>query len=480
MITEPVSTHFFCPHCQQKMSIPPRLTAVDVPCPTCRRTIRAPASGIYPGLVIDSMRIERRLGRGSMGEVYLATHQTLNRRVAFKVLSPAFTGNRDAVERFMREVRHLAKLTHPNLVTAYTAGSSGDIHYLAMAYVAGETMHSRIQRKGPLGEEDALSVALCVARALRHAWERHHILHRDVKPANIMVDDDGEIKLTDLGLSKSLLEEGEATQSGLLIGTPHYMSPEQAQGIPVTDVRTDIYGLGATLYHLLCGGPPFPAETVREILSGHRSAPPPSVLAKQPALSAATDRLVRWMMAKDAAKRPADWTVVERELETILQKNFPLSGPATGPTRLKMDPPPAPAAPAASPLPPAKSNWLGGFLLLGGLAAGGAMMLLGHLNSTQPEPLKPAPANPSPTITNAPPAAPTNTVPPARPKDGRAHLPPPVRDVMIKLDRAAAPHIKARRWREAAAVYTSYSGPYAKESERPRRNTAERLLRSAK
>lgn len=396
-----------------------------------------------------------------MGEVYLATHTTLNRRVAFKVLNPAFTGNREAVDRFMREVRLLAKLAHPNLVTAYTAGSFGDIHYLAMSYVAGETMHSRIQRKGPLGEEEALSVALCVARALHHAWDRHNILHRDVKPSNIMVDDDGEIKLTDLGLSKSLLEEGDSTQSGLLIGTPHYMSPEQAQGHPATDVRTDIYGLGATLYHMLCGAPPFPSDNVREILRGHVKAPPPSIRAHRPEISADTDKLALWMMSKNVANRPADWKMVETELESILQKHFPLHGQQQDRVTTNHE----------IPAPKEKSfRGIAGLLLLAGLCVGAAMFCM-NKNA------KPVPATSQPqvsaTSTNV-----ANTQNPAKlvfPNFNRLFLPEPLRETMFKLDRRAETLARQNKWGEAAKVYADYRGPLAHETERPRRIAAERI-----
>jgi serine/threonine-protein kinase len=468
---------FSCPHCRHELESPPRLNAVNLPCPACGRTVRAPATGLYPGVVLDAMRIERRLGRGAMGEVYLATHLNLDRKVALKVLSPAFTGNREAVDRFMKEVRNLAKLTHPNLITAYTAGSCEDIYYLAMSYVAGETMHSRIQRKGPLAEEEALSVALCVARALRYAWERHHILHRDVKPANIMVDDDGEIKLTDLGLSKSLLEEGEATQSGLLIGTPHYMSPEQARGESVTDVRTDIYGLGATLYHMLCGGPPFPSENVSDILRGHLSALPPSVRDKRPASTPATTRLVAWMMAKDPARRPANWTVVEAELEGILQRHFPTVDPHA-PVGLDTVEEEGPGSTVKTQNRP---RMLGGFVLVVGVLVGGLLLVFGReatrldKKTTSPVVATNQPESAPPIILSPSPPAHQAEMPP-RLRALRAQLPQPQRDVMLGLDREVAPLIRQRQWAEAAAVYTNYHGPHASDTERLRRITAERLL----
>lgn len=467
-----MSVRFSCPHCRHDVEVPPRLTARDQACPACGRTIRAPASGLYPGVVIDSMRIDRRLGRGSMGEVYLATHLNLDRKVALKVLSPNFTGNREAVERFMKEVRNLAKLTHPNLVTAYTAGTCEDIRYLAMSYVAGETMHDRIRRKGPLPEEEALSVVLCVARALHYAWDRHHILHRDVKPANIMVDDDGEIKLTDLGLSKSLLEEGEATQSGLLIGTPHYMSPEQVRSEPVTDVRTDIYGLGATLHHMLCGTPPFPLENVRDILRGHLSTPPPSVREKRPGITAATAKLVSWMMAKEVEKRPASWSVVETELESILQQHFPMTDTQTAVGSATQA---AETVVAEAPSP--RSLGLVLVAVASVVLAAGAMFYV--LRPPHPAVVNASPAVPvvaESLVVQADPEPAGAVELPPRVRALRAHLSPRIREVMLKLDRDVIPLVQQRRWTEAAAVYRNYRGPLARETERLRAATADRLL----
>lgn len=475
-----MSVYFSCPHCQKKVKAPARAQAADTLCPYCGQTVRAPAVGLYPGVVIDSMRIERRLGQGSMGEVFLATHLTLNRRVALKVLNRAYTETPEAIERFRKEVRLQAKLAHPNLVTAYTAGSTQDIHYLAMAYVAGETMYHRVKRKGPLEEEEALSVALCVARALRHAWERHHILHRDIKPANIMVDDDGEIKLTDMGLSKSLLEDGEATQTGLLIGTPHYMSPEQVRGEALTDARADIYGLGATLYHMLCGEPPFPLDNVRDILRAHLNKPPPSPRARRPDITEATDRLVRWMLSKSPLQRPADWGVVEAEIEGILQRHFPTVDTQVRATTGETTAPMPVATPGTSPARTGRGGYLLAALVVVALSAYGLWIQgQSRAGATPTPPAQKAEPTVAPTPIEPPReevAPPPEELPP-RVRMARSHLPGPMRDIMLELDRAAAPLIKGRRWAEAAAIYRDYDGPMARETERPRMKTAARLER---
>lgn len=314
---------FHCPHCDGALESEAHVNGYETGCPHCGEVIKTPGTGVYPGMMIDDMRIEKAIGRGSMGEVYLATQTLLDRKVALKILNSSLMANAPAVERFMKEVRLLARLHHPNIVAAYSAGETMGIHYLAMSYVKGETMAARLQRKGKLPEEDALAVALCVARALNYAWERHHLLHRDLKPGNIMVDQDGDIKLMDMGLSKSLLDDTEGTQTGMLMGTPHYMSPEQADCRGDVDCRADIYGLGASLYHMVTGSPPHPAPTVTEIVRSQLSAPLTPVRLRNPKISKQTAALIEKMMQKDREKRHQTWNELIADIETIFHDVFP-------------------------------------------------------------------------------------------------------------------------------------------------------------
>jgi eukaryotic-like serine/threonine-protein kinase len=315
--------NFQCPHCRATLEAEANIMSQDVPCPGCGKTVRTPASGIRPGMMLDDLRIEASLGRGSMGHVYLATQVSLDRRVAVKILSMRGGATPVALAHFQQEVRTLAKLTHPNLVTAFAAGECRGAWYLAMSYVRGETIAARIARQGWLPEQEALIVTLCVARALRYAWDRHAILHRDIKPANVMVDEDGEIRLMDLGLATSLIEQGRETREGSLVGTPHYMSPEQARGAADLDFRTDMYALGATLFHMATGAPPYAGKSVKEIIRKQMEAPVPSLRERNPSLTDATQRLVEWMMAKDPARRPVSWDHLVAEIEGILQHHFP-------------------------------------------------------------------------------------------------------------------------------------------------------------
>ena len=247
-------------------------------------------------------RIERQIGRGGMGKVFLAHDEHLDRQVAVKVLSSSLATNQKYVERFYREANSAGVLNHPNIVQAIDAGQEGEHHYFVMEYLEGETLRARLKRTGPLPEPEALAIAEAVAQALDHA-AAHHIVHRDLKPENIMVNLEGHVKLMDLGLAKSIEDpNATVTQAGTMIGTPHYASPEQLQGLTDIDCRTDLYSLGITLYHLLVGRPPFEGDSPGVVSHQHIHEEVPSPRAARPELSENIARLV-WRMTR---KRPDD------------------------------------------------------------------------------------------------------------------------------------------------------------------------------
>ncbi len=259
------------------------------------------------------------LGSGSMGQVYLARQVSMDREVALKILPRDIMSRDDeAVQQFLNEVRMLAKLDHPNIVTAFEAGQYEDIHYLAMSCVNGESLEQRQRREPVLPEMEALQFCAEVARALEHAWTRFRLLHRDIKPANIMIDGMGEVKLMDMGIAKISTDEDGAT--AIVMGTPYYMSPEQATGKAGLDWRSDQYSLGATIFHLLTGRPPFTGDSSMDIMTKQAFEPltPPRQI--NPAMTEETDRLIRRMMAKDPDKRYADWAEVIHEMEAIIEK----------------------------------------------------------------------------------------------------------------------------------------------------------------
>jgi serine/threonine protein kinase/tetratricopeptide (TPR) repeat protein len=217
------------------------------------------------GDVFGNYIILDEISRGAMGIVYRARQVNLNRVVALKLLIAGERASRDQIERFYRETQAVAKLRHPNIVPVYDMGKVGNQHFFTMEYVEGKSLEEIIL-KGGVSEEEALDIARQVGRALSHAHERG-IIHRDVKPGNILVDKEGHVQVMDFGLAKEVKTRRNMTHSGVTVGTPHYMSPEQARGASQkVDYRSDVYGMGAVLYELLTGRPPHDGETPVEIV----------------------------------------------------------------------------------------------------------------------------------------------------------------------------------------------------------------------
>ncbi|HEY80904.1 MAG TPA: protein kinase [Caldilineae bacterium] len=254
-----------------------------------------------PGDAFGLYRIEREIGRGGMAIVYLAYHQWLDRPVALKVLRPELQQDEDLVARFLVEARSAARLEHPNIVAVHDAGMVDGVHYLAMEYVEGETLADVLARvNGPLPEDFIISVATQVASALDYA-HRRGVVHRDVKPSNILVQSNGKVRLTDFGIAHAVgLRTPE--QKAAVLGTPEYMSPEQAMGRPV-DGRSDVYSLGVAVYHMLTGRPPFTGETHRDILYAHVHTPPPDPRSLNPHLPPEATRVMNRAMAKNPDDR---------------------------------------------------------------------------------------------------------------------------------------------------------------------------------
>ncbi|HUP24354.1 MAG TPA: serine/threonine-protein kinase, partial [Thermoanaerobaculia bacterium] len=201
--------------------------------------------------------IEKELGRGGMAVVFLATDTRHDRRVAIKVLQRDVVGGGIAAERFLREVRIASGLSHPHILTVHESGEAGGLLYYVMPYVEGESLRDRLRREGQLGVEESVRIAGEVAEALAYAHERG-VIHRDIKPENILLMG-GHAVVADFGIARALDEAGadRLTSTGLSVGTPAYMSPEQAAGERTLDARTDVYALGAVLYEMLAGEPPF-------------------------------------------------------------------------------------------------------------------------------------------------------------------------------------------------------------------------------
>jgi hypothetical protein len=259
--------------------------------------------------------IGRILGRGGMGTVYFARERALDREVAIKVLLPEIAATSDARERFLREARTAARLTHPNIVPLYTFGDTGSVLYYVMGFVDGDSLEARLRRDGRISPDDAQTILEQLAGALAYAHEKG-IVHRDIKPDNILIEHGtGRPMLTDFGIAKQVASGGDAlTQTGIIVGTPRFMSPEQAAGDRNIDGRSDLYSLGVVAYTMLAGRPPFDAAGFRELLAQQmtRVPVPLRTLAADVPLQLATT--IERCLKKDPAER---WSDASRLLEEL-------------------------------------------------------------------------------------------------------------------------------------------------------------------
>jgi len=218
---------------------------------------------------IPGYQMIKKLGAGAMATVFLAKQISLDRLVAVKVLPRKFSSDPKFIERFYKEGRAAAKLNDQHIVGALDVGQAGEHHYFVMEYVDGDTVHERIQAARRMPEREALMITKQVAKALRHAHEKGFI-HRDIKPKNIMISKAGVAKLADLGLARAVSDrEAAEAEAGKAFGTPYYISPEQAKGLPDVTPAADIYGLGATFYHMLTGRVPFEGKNPTEVMRKH-------------------------------------------------------------------------------------------------------------------------------------------------------------------------------------------------------------------
>jgi serine/threonine-protein kinase len=256
-------------------------------------------------LQIPGYEILGEVGKGAMGVVYKARQTSVDRVVAVKVLRDSAARDEEFLRRFRGEAKTAAKLSHPNIVNAIDAGEAEGRHFFVMEYVEGTTAEDALKKGKLFNEAAALRVAKAIALALKHAHARG-MVHRDIKPANIMLTKDGGIKLADLGLARVTADtEANAVEAGLAAGTPYYISPEQARGLADVDIRSDIYSLGATLYHVVTGRPPYTGATPTEVMRKHVSkksvlTPPDHVNTN---LSSGFGEVVETMLSKDRDAR---------------------------------------------------------------------------------------------------------------------------------------------------------------------------------
>jgi eukaryotic-like serine/threonine-protein kinase len=284
-------------------------------------------------------RIQRKLGAGGMADVYLAEDQELGRRVAIKILNGRHANDDQFIERFRREAKNAAALNHPNIVSIYDRGEAEDTYYIAMEFLDGRTLKELVVSRGAAPINVAIEYARQILSALRFA-HRHGIVHRDIKPHNVLVDAEGRVKVTDFGIARA--GTSQMTETGSIVGTAQYLSPEQARGGEV-DPRSDLYSLGVVLYELLTGKTPFDGETPVEIAMKHLSNAPKPPSKLRPDVTPELDKVVLRALAKNPDDRYQSADEMEADLERVA-RGAPVSA-ATAATQVL----PAAAAVAADP-----------------------------------------------------------------------------------------------------------------------------------
>jgi len=277
---------------------------------------------------LEGFEILEHLGSGGMASVWKARQLSLDREVAIKVLSSQLASTPEDVERFQSEARNAGRLKHSGIVQVYDAIFQSGVYCFVMEYVAGYTVGQWVRRKGKLTEAECLTLADCVANALDYAWKQCMMVHCDIKPDNVMVDADGTVKLTDLGLSRTVNALRSASDDEEVMGTPAYIAPEQAMGEPNLDCRTDMYSLGSMLYHLATGRMPFEGEPEQRVMELQVTSHIPNPRTVEPSLSVPFSDLIEKLMAKDRTHRHDDWAQVRADIVAVrLRRPLLPSGP---------------------------------------------------------------------------------------------------------------------------------------------------------
>jgi serine/threonine-protein kinase len=281
----------------------------------------------------DRYELEELIGTGGMSSVYRAHDRLLERTVALKVLHQQYTGDEEYVERFRREARSVATLSHPNIVTVIDRGEHEGRQFIVFEYVEGENLKRLIERRGPAPVTTALELAMQIARGLSFAHQQG-LIHRDVKPQNVLMNGDGQAKVTDFGIARSLDVKHGMTQTGTVLGTSDYIAPEQAQGQRV-DEHTDVYSLGVVLYEMLLNEVPFPGENFVAVAMRHINEEPPSIRDRRPDVPPRVEAAVHRAMAKDPQARFQTMAEFCEELEACLaeEQGTQVAVPAVRPGR---------------------------------------------------------------------------------------------------------------------------------------------------
>ncbi len=296
---------FDCPHCHRVFESNPGEDEV-VPCPHCNSTVALPEEDLPPGTMVEGFEIIRLLGHGGMGNVYMANQVSMNRPVALKILLKSMTEDKESVRQFLNEVRVSGRLNHRNIITAIDAGEIDDTYFLVTAFVDGLDLEKIIEEEGIISEKQSLRIAIKIADALQYSWESHGMLHKDIKPGNLILDSNGECFLMDMGIAQFIGDAPKEEEH--ILGSPFFMSPEQTRGERLS-WSSDLYSLGATIYNMIVGVPPYDADDVMKIVEMHSNEPfpLPSIRNPEAKVSKQTVMLMKKMMAKMPSERFDSW-----------------------------------------------------------------------------------------------------------------------------------------------------------------------------
>jgi len=312
---------FQCPFCSYNIrGITSSMLGCKINCPDCGQLVHVKDDPFQAGRILGDFIIIRKLGAGSIGTVYFAEQRSLYRNVALKVLSKEYSNN-VGIESFLKEARAVASLSHPNLVQAFGVGEEDGVCFLAMNFIEGITIKQKIEREKKIRIDEALHIVQQVAEGLHYAWSEASLVHRDVKPENIMITKEGAVKLTDLGLAIDVAEYNSKEEKEIS-GSPSYMSPEQFTGDNL-DSRCDIYALGVTLYEMIAGRLPFDGATLKTVARQHFYDPPKPLSKVNPAIPSKVCSLVKKMMEKEAVNRYQDMESLIHAIWKVRQTTAP-------------------------------------------------------------------------------------------------------------------------------------------------------------
>lgn len=279
-----------------------------------------PFPKVSKGMEIDDFVLQEKIGQGGMGEVWLAYQISMDREVALKIIPSHLMEDKKYVKRFINEIKNQGKIVHPNVVLAIKSGKAQNVGYLAMRYIYGSDLQRKVDMDGPIKEKKALKLLLPIADALEYAWEEFKVVHRDIKPANIIIDKHGKPMLLDLGISKSFADRSSLsiTNTGQFVGSPDFVSPEQIVRETKVTFKTDIYALGATLYLLTTGRPPYEGDTALAVMSKQITDEFPDPRERNPKLSKQFAELIKIMTAKDPKDRHPKWKDVKDDFKRVI------------------------------------------------------------------------------------------------------------------------------------------------------------------